>query len=227
MIPERDRGFVMVALLVGMAIAAIWLSAALPSWRQQAQRQREEDLIFRGEQYARALVLYYEKNNSTYPPDFDALVSGHFLRKKWKDPVTGEDFIPVGIGVIAPPRQGGPGQPSTAGQPIAPAAPITGNQQPGISGVRSASNATSIKVYEGQQMHSSWPFDAARLRLRMGRTTQQGPGRGGQDGRGGPGRGGDQGAGPGRGGDAAGPGRGAPGRGGELPPVGGRRGGGL
>jgi hypothetical protein len=48
----------MVALLVGMSIAAIWMTAALPAWRQQAQRQKEEDLIFRGEQYARAIVLY-------------------------------------------------------------------------------------------------------------------------------------------------------------------------
>ena len=56
---RRDRGFAMVALLIGMSVAAIWMTAALPAWRQQAQRQKEEDLIFRGEQYARAIVLYH------------------------------------------------------------------------------------------------------------------------------------------------------------------------
>jgi type II secretory pathway pseudopilin PulG len=58
--PDRSRlddgGYIMVVLLIGMAITAIWMSAALPAWRQQVQRQREEDLIFRGEQYARAIV---------------------------------------------------------------------------------------------------------------------------------------------------------------------------
>ena len=45
----------MVALLVGMAITAVWMTALLPSWKQQATRQKEDDLVYRGEQYARAL----------------------------------------------------------------------------------------------------------------------------------------------------------------------------
>ena len=89
----------MVALLMGMAVAAVYMSAALPAWRQQAQRQKEEELIFRGEQYARAIMLYQDKNRNANPPDIDILVSQRFLRKKWKDPITGEDFIPLGIGV--------------------------------------------------------------------------------------------------------------------------------
>jgi type II secretory pathway pseudopilin PulG len=48
-----DRGFMMVAILIGMGVAAIMMTAALPSWRQQVQRTREEELTFRGEQYAR------------------------------------------------------------------------------------------------------------------------------------------------------------------------------
>jgi type II secretory pathway pseudopilin PulG len=40
----------MVVLLVAMAVGAIWMSALLPAWRQQVQRQREEELIFIGEQ---------------------------------------------------------------------------------------------------------------------------------------------------------------------------------
>src|SRR6187402_1886025 len=96
---DGERGFLMVALLIGMAVAAVYLSAALPAWRQQAQREKEEELIFRGKQYARAIMLYQDKNRMANPPDIDILVSQHFLRKKWKDPVTGEDFVPLGIGV--------------------------------------------------------------------------------------------------------------------------------
>ena len=39
----------MVALLVGMAIMAVTLSVALPVWSQMAQREKEEELVFRGE----------------------------------------------------------------------------------------------------------------------------------------------------------------------------------
>ena len=86
----------MVALLIAMAVVAIWMTAALPSWRHQAQRAEEEELIFRGEQYARAIALFQNKNRGALPADFDILVSQHFLRKKWKDPVTGCDFLPDG-----------------------------------------------------------------------------------------------------------------------------------
>lgn len=205
-----DRGFMMVAMLVGMAIAAIWMTAALPSWRQQVQRTREENLIFFGEQYARAIVLYQNKNQLANPPSIDVLVQQHFLRKKWKDPVTGDDFAPVGVGVIQGPSLG---QQSTlpTGRGNQAAAPInTGNTgQPGITGVRSKSTATSIKIYQQQQQYNLWQFDASLYRNAHGMNIQQ-QGQG-QNGRGGPangrqgGPGGPGGVGPG---GAAGPGRG-------------------
>jgi type II secretory pathway pseudopilin PulG len=223
----RERGFAMVALLVGMSVAAIWMAALLPAWRQQAQRQREEDLIFRGEQYARAIVLYQDKNRGAFPPSVDVLVSGRYLRKKWKDPITNDEFVPLGTGVSLPggqaPQQGqtpGRGQqpaPGRGGGPQIPGAGQQGGQPAGITGVRSKSTATSIKIYQQQQQYSLWPFDGAMLRQRMGRLQQQQPGGGRQggpgDGRGGPGvgvpgRGGPGGGQPGRGGQGPGPGRG-------------------
>ena len=214
----RDRGFMMVALLIGMAVVAIWMTAALPSWRQQAQRSREEELIFRGEQYARAIVLFQEKNRGAPPPSIDILVSQHYLRKKWKDPITNCDFAPAGPGVIAtlPPCPSVPQKlPGTSGQTTASAVMTGGQQAGGITGVRSQSPATSIKIYQQQQQHNYWQFDAALMRAKMGRTQQlQRPGDGRQ---GGDGRGGRQGGDAGRG---IGPGRGGvgPGRGGPPPP---------
>ena len=126
--PRRtnDEGFMMVALLVAMSIAAIWMAAALPSWRMQAQREKEDDLIFRGEQYARAINLYTRKMGpGNFPPSIDVLVQQRFLRKKFKDPMTedGEfDLItaasaagqsgPGGRGAQPPQGRGGAG-PST------------------------------------------------------------------------------------------------------------------
>ena len=209
----------MVVLLVGMAVAAIWMSALLPAWRHQAQRQKEEELIFIGEQYARAIVLYQFKNQGAFPPNIEALVSGHYLRKQWKDPLTGEEF-----GVVGPnmPQQTGPAPstpqtPGRAGQPQQPGragGPAQPQMLAGISGVRSKSKATSIKIYKNLQQHDLWPFDAQQMYLVMGNPLQrgQGPGRGGQPQT--PGRGGPVQGGPGPGGPAGGP-VGAPGRGGD------------
>ena len=216
----NDSGFFMVALLVGMSIAAIYMTAALPAWRQQAQRLKEAELIFRGEQYARAIMLYQDKNQGVSPPNIDILVSQRFLRKKWKDPITNKDFCIVGVGVVS--NCGGFGSQAAQPQPggarppqPAPGGPIQTGQQPGITGVRSESAATSIKVYEGQQAYNYWPFDAQRVRARLGRSMPQQPGRAGQPGRtGGPGTGQQ----PGRGGPGGQPGSGAPVRPGGGPP---------
>lgn len=226
---RRDSGFAMVALLVGMAVAAVWMTAALPAWRQQAMRQKEDDLIFRGEQYARAIVLYQQKNRGAYPPSIDVLVSGHYLRKKWKDPITNQDFIPLGNGVSLPGGGQPPGAtqgPGRAGQP--PQQQQQG-QAAGITGVRSSSTATSIKIYEQQQQYSMWPFDARLAQLKMVRQQPQGGRQGGPNERGGPQQPGRAGT-PGRGGAPVGPGGGAPGRGtidrpGPAAPPAGRAGG--
>ena len=49
---------VMVALLVAMSIMTVLMSVAMPAWRQATQREKEAELIFRGQQYARAIVLF-------------------------------------------------------------------------------------------------------------------------------------------------------------------------
>jgi type II secretory pathway pseudopilin PulG len=107
-----DGGYILVALLISMAIAAVWLTAALPSWRQQVMREREAELIFRGEQYARAIRLYQQQMGGRLPSTLDDLVSQHTLRHKWKDPITDDEFLPkvgclqVGAGGGIPTRGG-------------------------------------------------------------------------------------------------------------------------
>jgi type II secretory pathway pseudopilin PulG len=88
----------MAALLVALAILSVVMLVALPTWRQQSQREKEAELIFRGEQYARAIALYQRKLAGTFPPSLDVLVEQKFLRKKYKDPITGDDFVPVYAG---------------------------------------------------------------------------------------------------------------------------------
>ena len=90
-----NRGYAMAALLVGMSVMAVLMSALLPVWTHMATREKEEELIFRGRQYARAIGLFQRKFANTPPPTIDVLVDQRFLRKKYKDPITNDDFQPI------------------------------------------------------------------------------------------------------------------------------------
>jgi len=197
-----DGGYIMVVLLIGIAVSAVWMGALLPAWRQQTVRQKEAELIFRGEEYARAIALYWRKNNQTLPSSFDILVSQRYLRKKYLDPMTNKEFL--AIGGIGPgstsPTAGGRGLGAAAGPPgQAPPGQTPFGARAGISGVRSTSTASSIVVYRGQTSYSQFPFDYIVALQRMGAGSPQpggdaGGGRGGvrRGGIGGPARPGDE-----------------------------------
>jgi type II secretory pathway pseudopilin PulG len=56
---QHEDGYTLVALLALMTIVALFAAAAAPSLQQQARREREKEAIFRGEQVAEAIRLYY------------------------------------------------------------------------------------------------------------------------------------------------------------------------
>jgi len=85
---DAERGYAMGSLLVALAIMSIMLSMALPQWTQVAKRAREAELVFRGEQYVRAVELYQRTYAATYPPDIETLVEERFLRRQYADPMT-------------------------------------------------------------------------------------------------------------------------------------------
>src|SRR5262245_50443338 len=93
---RSDDGFAMAALLVTLAVMMVIMTAALPVLSTMAQREREAELVFRGQQYARAISLFQRKYGNALPPNLDALLDGKFLRKKYKDPITGDDFQLLG-----------------------------------------------------------------------------------------------------------------------------------
>jgi len=95
---RREHGYAMAALLVAMSVMAIVLSTAMPVYQTVARREREAGLVFRGEQYARAIALFQRKYGNQLPPDVDVLIDQKFLRKKYKDPITGGDFQYLGAG---------------------------------------------------------------------------------------------------------------------------------
>jgi type II secretory pathway pseudopilin PulG len=99
---QDDAGYAMAVLLVAMSVAAIMMTVAMPVWKQTAQREREEELVFRGLQYVRALRLFSAKYANAAPPSLDVLVEQRFLRKKYKDPITNDDFQPILAGQAIP-----------------------------------------------------------------------------------------------------------------------------
>src|SRR5438067_7846080 len=137
---QSENGYVMAVLLVAMGVMAVMITVAMPVWKQMVQREREEELVFRGQQYARAIGLFERKYANTPPPTLDVLVQEHFLRKKYKDPITNGDFVPIPAAASVVASQGGrggaPGQPltPTLGQPLVP----SGGRGTGIMGVTSA-----------------------------------------------------------------------------------------
>jgi type II secretory pathway pseudopilin PulG len=58
-------GYAMAALLVGLSVMSIMLGAALPVWQTAITREREAELIFRGEQYAHAISLVSMSSQSS------------------------------------------------------------------------------------------------------------------------------------------------------------------
>lgn len=209
----------MAVLLVGMSVAAVLMTVAMPVWKQMARREKEAELIFRGQQYVRAIALFQRRSGpGVLPPSVDVLVSGRYLRKKFKDPITNDDFdllSPVqaaGQGANAPGTgRGSSGQqPATAaagrgtGSVIAaqPAAPAggRGGAVGGIMGVASKSKDPSLRVYNGRTHYNEWQFVFVQQAQQAGAP-------------GAPGAGGGRGTPPGRG------------QGGAPPPFGGVQGG--
>jgi hypothetical protein len=77
-----------------MALMAIVAATVVTSIKFDIQRDREEEMIHRGVQYTRAIKAYYKKFNR-YPAKIEDLENTNqirFLRKRYKDPLTGKDF---------------------------------------------------------------------------------------------------------------------------------------
>ena len=151
----------MAALIIALAVMAIVMTAAMPVWKHLAQREKEEELVFRGEQIAHAIGMFQRRSANAYPPNIDVLVQQHFLRKKYKDPITGSDFVPIAQGQTqtAAGGQGGRGaqQPGRGAQ-AGIAAPAGGGPIGGIIGVTSKSADASIRLYKGRSHYNEWAF---------------------------------------------------------------------
>ncbi len=91
--PHGEQGYILLAVVFLTVMVLIALSVAAPNMARSIQRDREMELMHRGKQFQRAIQLYYRKFGA-YPPTMDALEKTNnirFLRKRYKDPITGKD----------------------------------------------------------------------------------------------------------------------------------------
>jgi type II secretory pathway pseudopilin PulG len=77
---NREAGYALVSLLVVMSLLALFALAAASNVRQQGQREREKEAIFRGEQVADAIRAYYRYKGAqgvnSLPTNIDQLMEG-------------------------------------------------------------------------------------------------------------------------------------------------------
>ncbi len=146
--PQKQAGFTYLTVLFAIAVAGVVLANAGIDWSQEAQREKEKELLFVGNQYRQAIALYYERTPGAakrYPARLEDLLTDnrynppqHYLRKLYRDPILNQKQW----GIIAAPEGG-------------------------IMGVHSLSYASPIKTtnfryadraFEGMTKYSDWSF---------------------------------------------------------------------
>jgi type II secretory pathway pseudopilin PulG len=127
---RSERGYILITLILFVALIAIAALVTAPLIAFQVKRDREEELVHRGVQYSRAMK-HFVKKFGRYPTRIEELENTNqvrFLRKRYKDPITGKDFkilhlgdvqLSFGAGIAgATPVNGlNPGAPGFAGGP--------------------------------------------------------------------------------------------------------------
>ncbi len=146
---NRQSGFTYLTILFVIAVAGVLLAQIGINWTQTSQREKESELLFVGNQYRQAIMLYYERTPGPikrYPTSLEDLVTDnrynppqHYLRKLYRDPVTNS----TAWGLIAAPSGG-------------------------IMGVYSLSEKAPLKIagftvvdadFEGKVQYSDWKFE--------------------------------------------------------------------
>jgi len=77
LISSTQNGFTFIGLLIIISISGIVLSAVGIVWHQDAQRNKEQELLFAGDAYRQAITSYFENSPSgvkQYPQKLEDLI---------------------------------------------------------------------------------------------------------------------------------------------------------
>ncbi|OYY58169.1 MAG: hypothetical protein B7Y50_13765 [Hydrogenophilales bacterium 28-61-11] len=97
-----QSGFTYLFVLMSIGLIGMGLAAAGTLWKTEAQRERETELLFIGDQYRQAIRSFYERPGQQpprLPQSVDELLEDRrgitlerHLRRAWRDPFTGKPF---------------------------------------------------------------------------------------------------------------------------------------
>ncbi len=146
---SSDKGFTLLAALFILMIMGIMLGKIGESWSMIMRQDREEELLFRGKQIRTAIERFNNndakfgkgiggvKGLDSLMKDYRTLETHRYLRKEWKDPITGKEWQ-----FIKDPAKGITGVVSTS------------DQEP----LKKANFPTEFKDFEGKDKYSKWQF---------------------------------------------------------------------
>jgi hypothetical protein len=92
---KSEDGYAVLLAIFLVATMLLFAMAATPNVITEGRRLREQDAIWRGNQYVRAIRIFYQKNGK-YPSSLEDLTKAnaagvHVLRKPYKDPMNTAD----------------------------------------------------------------------------------------------------------------------------------------
>jgi len=189
--PQRrgEAGYNLVILIIAVTVLNIMLAASLPLWSTAIQREKEEELIFRGLQYAEAIRLF-QLRFQRVPNRLEELIEiePRCIRQLWKDPMTddgkwrlifmGQDQgLPVQAQIPGPDGKPIPGglegdQETDGGDGLEGDGEDDSNFGPRkgeevavgpIRGVQSKSGKKSILIFNGRERYDEWQFTVEML----------------------------------------------------------------
>jgi type II secretory pathway pseudopilin PulG len=170
-----QSGYTLVAVVIGIAILSIMITAVAPAISTIMRRDRELELIFRGKQYARAIVLF-QRRYGRYPTSLREMYENRprTIRKLFKDPMCNcDDWYLLILGQPdAVPSSDIPGAgqrpPSTFEDARRGRDPTPGPSSPAgetrnigpIAGVRSKVHKEALREWRGRRFYDEWRFIA-------------------------------------------------------------------
>ena len=181
---RTDRGSILAAVMAAIAVAAILSGIAVQEWADVLRRDKEAEMIFRGEEIARGLRKY-RRDRAALPNEFKLLIEPgskgqYFLRQLYKDPLVkdgkwGMLYAAPGGGVVDPNLSEGADAASMLGvssdDPNALQRPgrveVSGTDEHAggttigglpIAGVRSLATGAPFRHYREKDRYADWQF---------------------------------------------------------------------
>lgn len=98
--PLAGHGFTYIGLLIFIALMGVALAGTGAVWHTSVRREKERELLFVGDQFRRAIALYYERTPGgakQFPQALEDLLldrrypnTQRYLRRLYADPLTGK-----------------------------------------------------------------------------------------------------------------------------------------